>query len=270
MRSLVTIGALLLLCPAVNRGQVFDVVSVKENTFVTGAMDELERAMWTGNLRPGPRNGRLRLTAVPVSLLIELAYNVTARQVIGGPGWIHSTRFDVDARLPATASWEDARPMLRSLLADRFNLSLRHESRRLPAYALTTARGGAKLDAVTDEFCANAPAMEFGGPLTTCGGHRRVFVQPPPDTVLRIEAVGIRTPLLTEWLTAEVGRLVIDKTGVTNRFRMSLEFTPFGSRGADGVSIFTALQEQLGLRLMETEADVEVLVVDKADRPSPN
>ena len=270
MRPLVMIVTLVLACPAVPGGQEFEVASVKENKAVVGMLDELERTMWTGNLRPRPRNGRLRLTAVPLSLLIELAYDVSDRQVVGGPAWIRSARFDIEARLNATATWEDARPLLRSMLADRFDLSLRHETQRLPVYELAPARGGAKLELVADDFCAKAPPMQFGGPLTTCGGHRRVFVRPPPDAAVRIEAVGIRMPLLAEWLTAEVGRLVVDKTGVTDRFRIQLEFSPLAAPSDNGVSIFTALQEQLGLRLTNTESTVDVLVIERVERPSAN
>ena len=269
MRARVTILALLFAVPAIAIGQEFEVVSVKENATVAGAMDEAERAMWTGNLRPRPRNGRLRLTAVPLSLLIELAHEVTDQQIVGAPRWIRSTRFDVEARLAIDATWEQARPMLRSLLADRFKLSLRRETRRLPVYELGPARGGPMLDIVTDEFCAKAPPMEFLGPLTTCGGYRRLSV-PPSDSLVRIEAVGIRMPLLAEWLSAEVGRLVIDKTGVTDRFRMRLEFTPLATPGEPGTSIFTALQEQLGLKLTSNETASDVMVVERVERPSAN
>lgn len=270
IRLLVTLGVVAVAAGTFARGQEFDVASVKENTSVAGPMDDLERGFWTGALRPRPRNGRLRLTAVPVSLLIELAYDVTERQVVGGPSWIRSARFDIDTRIDPSATWTEARPMLRALLGDRFKLAVQRETRTLPVYELTPARGGPKLQLVTEEDCAKAPPLQLGGPLTTCGGHRRLSVSLPPDRLDRIEAAGIDMAVLADLVAAEVGRTVVDKTGVPGRFRLALEFTPAAAARDGGGSIFTALQEQLGLRLVSAEALGDVLVIERVDRPSAN
>jgi uncharacterized protein (TIGR03435 family) len=207
---------------------------------------------------------------MPVSVLIQIAYNVKDFQLDGGPSWVRSDRYEVDARADGPSTFEQMRPMLQSLLADRFKLTLRRETRQLPVYDLRPDRGGLKIMPMKEGGCLPAGQAIPFGPLNTCGGVRR---QRAHDRHV-LEAIGIPMTKLVELLSDDVGRVVIDNTGFTNLFSVRLEFAPVALQVAPADSsvppLFDALQEQLGLRLEPGRAPVEVLVIDRVERPSPN
>lgn len=229
-------------------------------------------------------------TNIPLRELIRFAFDVESHRLIGGPSWIATERFDVEARadrdLPA---WGPAGPpaevlrMLRTLLAARFRLEVRQETRELPVYALMTARADRRMGPdirASSLDCANATAAPQQPPVDpaqpTCG--MRIG---PGQMVMG----GTPMPQFANVLSSFVGRVVIDRTGLTGPFDFRLSWTPQGMRvggppppGApalppvdpNGPSIFAALQEQLGLRLEPQQAPVGVVVIEQVERPTPD
>jgi uncharacterized protein (TIGR03435 family) len=150
-------------------------------------------------------------------------------------------------RYPARESLPQ-RPMLQSLLADRFKLIIRRETAETPVYALVLAKGGAKLKPSND---------------------RTGVMGRPSDTGRRIEG-SVTMEFLARLLSNPAGRLVMDQTGLAGNFSIALEWTPLGFTPLDdktSLSIFTAVQEQLGLKLEPTKAPVEKLVIERAEKP---
>jgi uncharacterized protein (TIGR03435 family) len=279
-----TIAAAVLIVLAAatgGHGQEFDVVSIKPNATVAGPMGAIEL-----NFRRGiavPRNGRLRIEAATVESLIQVAYDVKDFQVLDAPSWASSERYDVEALTRSDATPGQIRGMFQSLLRDRFNLILRREMKKLPVYELWPARGGLTIAKMKPGECVTmGPETK---PFTAdlfCGQVKRRIVAPHPDRLDRIEAGGMSMAAFVDILSNEVGRTVIDKTGFTDLFNVRLEFAPdlpgfdtgppvrSSSSVAPGLSIFTALQEQLGLRLASADGPVDVLVIERVDRPSAN
>ncbi len=204
--------------------------------------------------------GRMTMTNMTLRRCILRAYRVQEFQLTGGPGWVNTQGFDINAKmgegmdqLSGDAREERLREMLRSLLADRFNLVLRHEAKVLPAYALTVAKGGLKLKPV-----------EADGNTSTSTGSRE------------LKASKISMAQLATMLSGLVSRPVVDMTEAKGVYNLKLEWTPddqaSGKSGNDlpGPSIFTALQEQLGLKLESHKTPVELLVIERAERPTDN
>ena len=241
----------------------FAVASIKLNT--SGA-----RAVSIGASSPRV----FRAENVWLRFLIETAWNVKDYQLAGGPGWATSNRYDIDARTDTDTSFEQMRPMLQSLLADRFQLAVHHESKDLPVYALVAAKGDIRLKA---ENCTTRDPSQT--PLSSCGG----LVSSPRS----LSGTAISMEQLTTALSNTMQRTVIDQTGFTGSFDVHLEWTEDQSTpgfyapglapppsalpaNASGPTVFTALQEQLGLRLESTKGPVTILVIDHAVRPSAN
>jgi uncharacterized protein (TIGR03435 family) len=213
--------------------------------------------------------------------LISRAYGVEPYQVSGGQSWVDSQAYDVLAKTGVTVSQEQLSLMLQSLLEDRFKLKIHRETRDVPVYALTVAKGGIKLHRVEEGSCAPAgrflaPPEPDQKPLCGIGGFRRGAL-----VVGQISAVSLDE--FSKTLSSRLDRLVIDKTELSGRFDVHVEFTPDeatpglmpGGPGAPqpdagGQSIFTAFQEQLGLKLEPTKGAAEFLVIDNAEKPSEN
>jgi uncharacterized protein (TIGR03435 family) len=199
--------------------------------------------------------------------LIHWAFNMPETRILGAPGWATSTSFNIDAEadsavdsqmhnLSANEGTFQKQKMVQALLADRFKLVTHTETRELPIYALVVAKGRTKL-----------AAPQRDGSWTSHGrGH------------LEIEGFDNSLVTLAEELSKEVGRDVVDKTGITGRYKIALTWAPDASANSEapsaptdsGPSIFTALQEQLGLKLEPQKGPVAVLVIDHAEMPSEN
>jgi uncharacterized protein (TIGR03435 family) len=197
--------------------------------------------------------------------LISIAYDVRTFQISGGPKWIDTARFDIDARLTTSdaatnpgLAREDQRKRveaLRSLLADRFLLTFHQETREQSSFALVVAKGGPKLQESTES---------------------ESFIRSMGRGWIKGQAVGLQ--LLVVNLANELGQPVIDKTGLAGKYTFELKWDaspPSAAQSSvatdpDESSIFIALQEQLGLRLEPQKSPVRVLVVDRAERPSEN
>jgi uncharacterized protein (TIGR03435 family) len=205
---------------------------------------------------------RFTMTNMPLGALILVAYNVTIRQ-LSGPIEFLSDRYDVDAKAEHPASADQVLEMLRTLLADRFELRLHRENRETPVYMLTIAKGGAKLRrslaAESADTAFRIPARAGG---TEEGSGRLIF---------RNESMPDLAWALTR--TAGIGdRVVVDATGLDERYDFELKFARErdSTTPPDGPSIFSALPEQLGLKLEPRKAPVEFLVIDHIERPSAN
>jgi uncharacterized protein (TIGR03435 family) len=245
----------------------FSVVSVKTNR--TG-----DRAIRTDTLA----GGRFIAENVPTRTLIQLACRVDAYQISGAPDWIDADRFDIDARadvdLPpmrGPLSANGAVPqMVQALLADRFKLLAHREQRDGPAFRLTRvdANRAARLTAAKVD-CAAAAAEKPREIIQGC------TTRISPGTIVMEGAPIAR---LVDTLSGLLGRAVIDDTGLTGRFDLELQWQPPlppGPAGTppaapDGPSLFTAIREQLGLRLDAGRAPVDALVIDRLERPTPN
>lgn len=181
--------------------------------------------------------------------LIETAYGVRAYQ-ISGPDWIKSERYDIAAKTATSANRNQILAMLRTLLTERFGLALHREQKVLPVYELTVAKGGPKLQTVQNDGhnSINSNSGHIVGEKASLGG-------------------------LAEALSRRVERPVLDKTGLSGAFNFTLQWTPESASesGADGPSIFTALPEQLGLKLVPRKDPIEILVIDRVQKtPTEN
>jgi uncharacterized protein (TIGR03435 family) len=256
----------------------FEVASIKVNTRSSpvdpgnGPVSIITLNFLRG-IASSSRGGRFNMERVPLTFLIELSYNIKNDQLLGAPSWATNDRYEVTAKAEGNATFEQMRPMLQSLLADRFKLALHRETKEAPVYELAATRGGLKIIASKEGSCTtvdpNSPPPPNPNSPPPCGSVRRALL----SSGARIEAVGLTMPKLIEILSDTVGRTIIDKTGFTGTFDVRLEFAPdeaISSGLSSGPSIFTALQEQLGLRLEGAKGPVEVLVIDHVERPSEN
>lgn len=184
-----------------------------------------------------------------LSNLITFAYNLKDYQVLGLPAWGESERYDLNAKAEDNAALtrDSAKPMMRALLADRFQLKSHLETRDMPIYALVVAKNGPK-------FKESAPGTEG---MLSSGGPRNL-------NVLKVTAGDMSQLANHLSYIQEIGRPVLDKTALTGVYDYILKSEP----GAE--SIFTAIQDQLGLKLEPIKAPLEVLVADHAERPSGN
>ena len=224
--------------------------------------------------RPG---GRLNGTNQTARNLIRNAFNVQPYQLIGGPDWMDSDRFDIVAKA-ADADLDEKGMMpyqqfmlrLQALLEDRFKMMTRWENRELPVYALVLVADGKlgpKLKVHAGE-CDRARGGAPPGPglaAVDCG--TRANVTP---TSGKVTGNGIRMETFARNLAGATGRYVVDKTGLSGSYDFELDFTPDQSPDTTGPSLFTAMQEQLGLKLDSQRAPVEVLVIDSLERPAPD
>jgi uncharacterized protein (TIGR03435 family) len=205
---------------------------------------------------------------------------------VGGPSWIHTDGYDIEAKPESNTDQQRMWLMLRTLLADRFKLAMHNETRNLPVYDLQAVKGAPKLPATQGGACSEVltalPERGQQRPAPPCGPG---LVK--SGTGLTMEGISVSMPAFAKMLSALLGREIIEKTGFTGRFALHLEFAiddalaglpnPVGRdaavQQADAAarpSIGTALQEQLGLRLQASTGPVNVLVIDHVERPTGN
>lgn len=193
-----------------------------------------------------PTPTRFAAQAITAKALIAYAYDVREFQISGAAGWIASDQYDIVAKPQGDASSEHVMAMARTLLAERFNLKLHRESKTMPVFALVVAKGGSKLRPVT----GTGPEVRGGRGSLTCKN--------------------VTMGMLAAQLAGRVlERPVLDQTLIEGTFDINLDWTP-DSGPNFGPSIFTALEEQLGLKLEATRGPIDVLVIDHIERPSAN
>jgi uncharacterized protein (TIGR03435 family) len=208
----------------------------------------------TSQILPG---GRVVATNVTLGILLRWAYGVQEFQIAGEPGWSTADGYDITAAPEKPATREQTLQMLQAMLADRFHLVLHRETKELPVYSLVIAKGGPKLAKLDDP---DETHTSMRGPVGTPGGGRKLM--------------GRAT---MAHLAGNLGGLVldskvIDRTGLSGLFEFTLEWTQDagGAAVAAGPSLFTALQEQLGVKLEAAKGPVEILVIDHVEKPSEN
>jgi uncharacterized protein (TIGR03435 family) len=215
--------------------------------------------------------------SMPAVGWIQIAYGVKEFQ-IKGPAWISTERFDIEAKAAnGSGTGTQMRLMLQSLLADRFGLKLHSEFKESPVYTLLVGRSGVKMRPSADQtlWAGDFPDGSPDGQPLTAGG--------PTDLAPgRFLGEAIPITMFVNLLAGPLGRPVINKTGLTGRYDIDLRYAPGSGQvtsndpdqsaqaGATSPSLFTAIQEQLGLRLESTKGPVEVLVIDHIERPSEN
>ena len=219
-------------------------------------------------------NGRVMATNVPLNDLVRTAFLLQPQEMVMGdraPAWITTDRWDIEAKAAGEPSPQQLRAMLANLLVDRFKLVARREVRNMPAYAIVLARSdrqlGPQLRRSTLDCEAQVAASRVPrttpGTVPQCGGRSGRGT---------ITTVGVPLSSFAKSLSTVAGRYVFDATGLTDRFDLDLKWTPDPEPGAaapsDGASLFTAIQEQLGLRLEPRQAPVDVFVIESAERPA--
>jgi uncharacterized protein (TIGR03435 family) len=253
----------------------FEVASIKRD--ITGQLGPLY------NMLPPT----FRVERATLKNLIRMAYWVHDFQILGASGWINSERYNIEAKNPGTPVQNQSSPglneayrtlqlrRLQTLLQDRFKLAVHRETKEVPIYELTVAKGGPKLEPpncierdLRDPIAPGKTVRDYCG----FGGWGRG----------QYEATTGGMTDLAGGLSDLLERIVVDKTGITGMFHLHLTFTPDDSTihlpdlpgepppPADSPNVFTALQEQLGLKLESAKGPVEVLVIDHAERPSEN
>lgn len=238
-----TTRILAVLCLTAGlQAQTFEAVSIKRNT--SGAQAQSFRAM----------PGQIVATNVPARLIVQNAYNIPPFLIVGAPDWLMSDRWDLTARSETATSPDVLRASLRSVLADRFKLRARLVTQEQPVYALVVARPGGG-----PGFKQVPGPCDPAQPLRQCGfnfnGNR-----------LRSGAAAL--PRFVAELRGIVERHVVDRTGLTGLYEVDLEWSP--DQLGDGASLFTALQEQAGLKLEPQRGPVEVLLIEGIERPTEN
>lgn len=270
-RALVA-GLVTVFCAAAVGAQrpAFDVASVKPNASGTSAG-------WT-ELRPG---GELSVRNQPLRNIIWSAYDLQAFQLVGGPDWLDRERFDIVAKPAAEPpSREALLQMVQSLLAERFKLVAHRETRDAPIYALVTARAGTPGPGMrpspTDCDAINAAAGRGAPPPGNAGLRPLCGVRTTPG---RLMAGGVRMETLARNLSALAGRIVVDRTALPGFYDVDLEWLPdqvpaaggaLPPAASDAPGFFTAIQEQLGLKLEAQRGPIDVMVIDSVERPTPD
>jgi uncharacterized protein (TIGR03435 family) len=208
---------------------------------------------------------------VNIRFLIAEAYHVKLDAVIGGPDWIDSDCYNVSAKIagsdgaaPPKLTTGQRRQMLQALLADRFKLALHSDTREATVYNLSVAAGGSNLHPTEPASSSSGAAKPFSGyPAYTAAGH--------------VTGQSVSLASLCDFLSSTLRHPVTDKTGLTGKYDFQLQWTPDPVAAADapaaadsGPSLFAAVEEQLGLKLVPGKGPVTTLVIDHIDRPSDN
>jgi len=241
----------------------FEVASVKLHT------SDDQRMMMVA--QPG---GRFVAANVPLRLVIRTAFQLQDDQIVGGPAWLATDRFDIEARALGMPGAPSAQllTMLQSLLADRFRLTTHHETRELPIFALARARRDGSLGTGLRPTACPEPAVDLSQPQP-CAKISNGFGS--------LTVRGMPFDQFTPYLAPYLNRVVVDRTGLDGRYDIDLKWAPEQPGAASSPpdpratdlnipSIFTAIQEQLGLKLDSARGMVDVLVIDTLEHPTPN
>jgi len=229
--------AILALCISA-LAQQFEVASIKPSSADRNASSGINTAY-----------GRLDAHNVTLKRCIMGAYGVGPHQILGGPGWLDSDRFEILAKAEQPISDDAAlMVMLQAILAERFKLALHRETRDVPALVLEVSKNGPKLE-----------KAELGQAVTNTSSSKTGVV---------IDARNCDMESFAKIISRKMDLPVVNHTGLEGNFNLKLQWAPDNADA--GPSIFTAIQEQLGLRLRSQKAAVEIIVIDHAEKPSEN
>jgi uncharacterized protein (TIGR03435 family) len=245
----------------------FEVASIKVNQTNDGIVFDQSQ------------KGRYTLVGYTLAALIRSAYRVQEFQIVGGPEWINADRFNVEATYSENPAGGPSQTdlMLRTLLAERFKLTVHNETRERPVFALVLARDDRRLGSQLEKVAVDCATAK--GPASCSSSVGPGFIRLRGRTMAQFADSLSR---LTMTGGGSLNRLIVDRTGLDGQYNLTLKFTPenipppgsappgFPQVDPNGPSIFTALQEQLGLKLDSQRAPVNVLVVDGAERPTEN
>ncbi len=187
---------------------------------------------------------------MPLSVIISIAYGIDSNRIIDKPDWLDSQLWQISAKVDGDAmlTHEQMKPLLQDLLRQRFHLAAHRDSRAVPGYALVAVKGGAKLQASTDDD--------------------KPFFYILPNGV---EGSACSMSTLAAALERPSGRPVVDKTGIAGKYNIKVRYAPGNDPKSDLPDLFTALQEQLGLKLEPQKVPVDYLVIDHVDKlPTDN
>jgi uncharacterized protein (TIGR03435 family) len=240
--------------------------------------------------------GRVNVDNMPLRRLIFVAYKAQDFQITGGPAWINTDLWSIEATAEGSMRGDRFPLMLQTLLEDRFQLKIHRETREGSVYELTVLDTGSKLRPTKEGSCIpielkKPTAVPDPSQPPVCGGRNSTATETGAESLESLgmpltDQPGVPFQSLTGELSMLLGRTVINKTGLTGRFDFHLEWTPDAAGGsgpaasndlatlaaadAGGTTIFTAVQMQLGLKLKSAKGPVEVLVVDHAEKPTGN
>jgi uncharacterized protein (TIGR03435 family) len=277
---LATAAACVLFGQSADRPK-FEVASIKPTA---------EQARTSAGMPPQP-GGRLRANNFPARMLIMRAYRLQDFQIVGGPDWLRQDGFDIEAKGDSRADNTQLMLMLQSLLEERFQLKYHRETRELPVYALSVSRSGSKLPAPKEGGCVKPDDPSAAASLPRCGVVALTMIPSGIST----HGSAVAMPEFIRHLSQMLGRPVLDRTGITNRFDVRLEYASddsvaaysslwgsvqghreslaaaaVASNAAAAPNILTAIQEQLGLKLDSAKGPVEVMVIDHVEKPTGN
>lgn len=252
--------------PATDGTLSFEVASIRRNT----------SAEQGASVRGQP-GGRLTITNNTLFNIIRNAYNVQGSQILEGPDWINRDRWDIVAKAADNAQPQQLMAMLQNLVKERFKADIRRETREIDVYALTPARSDGRLGPQLRPASVDCEAMRSAAAPGAPPPPPRANGAPSCGMSVnagRAMAGGYLIADIARNLSGATGRIIVDRTGLTGRYDMELQWTPDPLPGApapasvsDSGSLFTAVQEQLGLRLQPERAPVGVLVIYSAERP---
>jgi len=242
----------------------FEVISIKRN--VSGDAGGYVRI---------EEGSRFNAVNASLALIIRQAYGMQSFQVLNLPEWVGSERYDIRAKAPdGVEVFPNMAPLLRSLLKERFNLQARTEQRELPVYDLVLARNDRRLGPRISQASLDCGTRATGTPPKGPSGEELCSITQGPG---RITVRGYSLARFGQSLVGQVQRTVVDKTGLAGAWNFELLYTPDQPAVVNGAivppnpdapSLFTALQEQLGLKLESSRGPVDVLVVDRLERPT--
>jgi uncharacterized protein (TIGR03435 family) len=261
LRSLLVCTVVLLSLPA------FGQSAPARPTFEIADVRVSDRQINVGVTGNAIRDGRYELHNATMVDLIRIAYGVEAEKVMGGPSWLELDRYTVIAKAPSGTSLDNARLMLRPLLADRFTLAVHEDTRPLTAFAMTVVGGKPKMKEASGGAppgCQPAPPPQ----------------SPEPGAIPKQTGIcrGMTMAAFAQLLPRAVGQYlpnpVVDQTGLQGAWDFEFSFTPrplLAQAGSDGISLFDALEKQLGLKLELKDMPTSALVVDSVERkPTPS
>jgi uncharacterized protein (TIGR03435 family) len=255
------LGGVLVLCLA-----AAGVALTAQASFEVASIRRSDSLSSSGSMFVNP-GGAFLATNISALNLIAMAYRIPGSRVLDAPGWATDERYVIEARATGISTLTEAVPLVLNLLNDRFKLVARKEARELPVYLLRVARS----DGTLGRRMRNADPGCLNGELRA-----KAIAAAPPGAIPcgiridtgRLTAGALNVDNLIGTLTSACGRPVLNRTGLGGYYHIELEWAP--TPDADGVSIFTAVEEQLGLKLESSTAPLDVVIVDRIERPTEN
>lgn len=258
------LAAMMIVATEAQQSQTFDVVSVRRSTSgeVGGRI----------GIQPG---GRFVMVNMEIRSLIGSGYPTDTSEFVNAPSWIFTEKYDITATAPPNTSRADMEPMFRALLAERFKFKGHYETREQPVYEMVLARADRALPAAVKTLDIDCDARR----TASLRGEKLPELAPlqngmPPCSMsmsgTQLISNGMTMANFARSIQGSTGRVIVDRTGLTGHYAFTLNYTSAPRPDSDVPSVFTALEEQLGLKLQSSRGPVRVLVIDAIERPTEN